>query len=379
MKKQLYFAGVLCLLATSCSAALASSSRATQIEVTDMIGRTLNINPGSYKKVVCIGAGALRMFSYVGDVSLLAGVEDIDNLALAERPKMFDGVARPYVLANEDAFKGLPSCGVGGPAAQIMETEKILACEPDIVVSEYEDAQKAEALEQQLGVPVVTLKFGEGGVLKDSFYNSLRLLGKVFDKNDRAETLCSFYQSENQAIFDRTKDIPEESRPGTYLCGLGNWGTTDAYMTVQNYDPMNNAHIKNVVTDLPKDGVAKIDAEKFATLAPKMDVMIFDAAAVKNIRGKEFDFSACKAFQTGEVYLQIAYNAYYTNAETALINSWFCAKAVYPDKFADIDIAAKANEVTQLFNGKALYDAMKAKPQSFGGYQKIANPTEFFA
>ena len=137
------------------------------ITVTDMIGREVAVIPGSYQRVVCIGAGALRMYSYIGDVGLLCGVEDIDNTSLAERPKMFDSVARPYMLAYGDAFTALPSCGVGGPQAQTAEAEKILACEPDIVISEYEDVEKEDALQEQLGVPVITLKAGPGGVFRE--------------------------------------------------------------------------------------------------------------------------------------------------------------------------------------------------------------------
>ena len=113
------------------------------VTVTDMIGRELELTPGSYQRVVCIGAGALRLYSYVGDVSLLCGVEDIDNTTLSERPQMFDGVARPYVMVYGDTFAALPSCGVGGPNAQAAEAEKILSCTPDIIVSEYEDTDKA--------------------------------------------------------------------------------------------------------------------------------------------------------------------------------------------------------------------------------------------
>ena len=105
------------------------------VTITDMIGRQVEIVPGSYQRVVCIGAGALRLYSYVGDVSLLCGVEDIDNTTLEERPKMFDGVARPYVMVYGDTFAALPSCGVGGPNAQAAEAEKILSCTPDIIVS----------------------------------------------------------------------------------------------------------------------------------------------------------------------------------------------------------------------------------------------------
>ena len=73
----------------------APAAESGEITITDMIGREVTVTPGSYKRVVCIGAGALRMYSYIGDVSLLCGVEDIDNTTLDERPKMFDSVARP--------------------------------------------------------------------------------------------------------------------------------------------------------------------------------------------------------------------------------------------------------------------------------------------
>ena len=139
--------------------------------------------------------------------------------------------------------------------------------------------------------------------------------------------------------------------------------------------------INNVVNDLTIDGIQAIEAEKFLDLAPSMDVIIMDAAAVKNIKGQTDRIArlqATKAWQDGQVYLEMAYNAYYTNIEIALINTWFAAKSVYPDLFTDIDIEAKTTEITTAFLGKDLNAAIKAKPQSFGGYQKI-NTATFFA
>ena len=71
------------------------------------------------------------------------------------------------------------------------------------------------------------------------------------------------------------------------------------------------------------------------------------------------------------VSLEMAYNAYYTNYEIALINTWFVAKTVYPELFADIDLTAKTNEVTKAFLGQELAEQISACPSSFGGYQKI--------
>lgn len=360
----------------------APSEAPSEITVTDMIGRELTVTPGSYTRVVCIGAGALRMYSYIGDVSLLCGVEDIDNLTLEERPKMFDSVARPYVLAYGDVFSTLPSCGVGGPNAQAAEAEKILSCNPDIVISEYEDVEKEDALQEQLGVPVVTLKSGPNGVFDDAFSQSMTLLGQIFGEEEKAEALVSFIAAETAEIAERTASIADEDKPAVYVCGLGNWGTTNHLMTSQNYASFEVANIRNVVTDLGANGVQPIEEEKFVALGADMDIIVMDAAAVKNIKPLYQEdptmFDSCKAWQTGEVYLEMAYNAYYTNYEIALINTWFIAKSVYPDLFADVDITAKTNEITSAFLGKELADEIFACPSSFGGYQKI-DTASFFA
>ena len=345
----------------------------TEVAVTDMIGRTVQVTPGSYQRVVCVGAGALRMYSYVGDVSLLCGVEDIDNTTLAERPQMFDSVARPYMLAYGDTFAALPSCGVGGPNAQAAEAEKILSCNPDIIISEYEDVEKADALQQQTGVPVITLKSGPDGVFADAFKQSMTLLGAVFGKEEKAETLISFVQAQADEISKRTESVTEQ--PKVYICGLGNWGTTNHLMTSASYIIFDIAHISNAVTGIEGKGPQPLEEEKFTALGKDMDIMIVDAAAVKNIKPLYAEdstmFDSCKAWQNGEVYLQMAYNAYYTNYEMALIDAWFVAKTVYPDLFADIDMTAKTNEVTQAFYGKDLAADIFACPASFGGYQKI--------
>ena len=360
----------------------APSEAPSEITVTDMIGRELTVTPGSYTRVVCIGAGALRMYSYIGNVALLCGVEDIDNLTLEERPKMFDSVARPYVLAYGDVFSTLPSCGVGGPNAQAAEAEKILSCNPDIVISEYEDVEKEDALQEQLGVPVVTLKAGPNGVFDDAFSQSMTLLGQIFGEEEKAEALVSFIAAETAEIAERTANVADEDKPGVYVCGLGNWGTTNHLMTSQTYASFEVANIRNVVTDLGANGVQPIEEEKFVALGADMDIIVMDAAAVKNIKPLYQEdptmFDSCKAWQTGEVYLEMAYNAYYTNYEIALINTWFIAKSVYPDLFADVDITAKTNEITSAFLGKELADEIFACPSSFGGYQKI-DTASFFA
>ena len=351
-----------------------SSANAEGVVVTDMVGREVEIVPGSYTRVVCIGAGALRLYTYVNGSDLLCGVEDIENKTLQSRPKMFDSVALPYHIAYGDVFAMLPSCGVGGPQAQAAEAEKILACNPDIVISEYEDADKSNALQEQLGVPVITLKPGQS-VFADSFKDSLRLLGKVFDKEDRVEEIISFVEAEATEIKARVAGIAEDEKPSVYICGLGNWGTTNHLMTSPNFPLFEVANVKNVISDLPVKGVQSIEKEKFEAIGKDIDIMIVDAAAVKNIKPLYAEdptlFGSVKAWSDGEVYLQLAFNAYYTNYELALADTWFIAKAVYPQLFEDIDMTAKLDEITNVFQGQPLAEKIFSFPTSNGAYGKI--------
>ena len=371
---------LLCSLA-ACGTQPQKENTTGSITVTDMIGREVTVTPGSYKRVVCIGAGALRMYSYIGDMTLLCGVEDIDNTSLEDRPKMFDSVARPYQLAYSELLNQLPSCGVGGPMAQTAEAEKILSCEPDIVISEFEDVEKENALQQQLGVPVITLKAGADGVFDQAFAGSMELLGKIFGKEQRTAQLLKFIADEKAAIENRVAAIAETDKPNVYICGLGNWGTTNHLTTAEKYISFEIAGVKNVVSGMGLDGIGPIEEEKFVELSQDADIIIIDAAAVKNIKPLYQEdptmFDTCKAWQNGEVYLEMAYNAYYTNFEIVLINTWFVAKTVYPELFADVDMTAKTNAVTKQFLGAELADEIFACPSSFGGYQKINTETFF--
>ena len=384
MRKLVAFILVLATAAVLFAAAVTETSDAPKqsITVKDMIGREVEIVPGSYTRVVCIGAGALRMYSYVGDTAILCGVEDIDNTTLQSRPKMFDSVARPYMLAFGDVFAKLPSCGVGGPQAQTAEAEKILSCNPDIVISEYEDVEKEDALQKQLGVPVITLRSGARAVFDDAFKDTLKLLGTVFGKEERAAEIVAFIDREAAEISSRTSKVADGDRKSVYICGLGNWGTTNHLMTAENFVSFQVANVKSAVTGLGAPGIQAIEKEKFEAIGKDMDIMIIDAAAVKNIKPlfaqDNAMFDSSKAWNEGEVYLQMAYNAYYTNYEIVLANTWFIAKTVYPELFGDIDMTQKTNEITRVFLGKDLADQIFNMAAGFGGYQKIDTKTFFY-
>ena len=74
IKKLISLLLVLAMVLPMC--ACAPQNDATQggensVTVTDMVDRQVTVTPGSYKKVVCIGAGALRMKGRFDALNLL--------------------------------------------------------------------------------------------------------------------------------------------------------------------------------------------------------------------------------------------------------------------------------------------------------------------
>jgi iron complex transport system substrate-binding protein len=59
------------------------------------------------------------------------------------------------------------------------------------------------------------------------------------------------------------------------------------------------------------------------------------------------------------------YNWYANNYDTVLADAYYVGKILYPEQFADVDPAAKANEIYTMLDGKPVYTEMKA---IFGGF-----------
>ena len=384
-KKLVLLGATLLLSVVSCggtSSQSESSTSTTTVTITDLANREVTVDTANINKVVCVGAGALRLYSYVGDMNKLSGAEDIDRSTGVAGSNPFASASRPYYDVNKELLQTLPSCGLGGPMHQSAEADKILLCEPDVVFSLYTDPDAAETLQEALGgIPVIVLKYGSNSVFDDNIKKSLRVLGTVLNKSEKAETLINYIDTTKEELENKTKDVADEDKKSVYIGCLGNWGKQSIYSTSTSYPLFTVSGIKNALEGNASVTQGNVEPASFVACNP--DKIILDAAGVDLFKTTYNEdpkrFEAMDAFINGEIYLQMPYNAYYTNLEIALMDAYYDASVAFEDLYADFDLEAKCREISNAFLGVDCYESIISATSSHGGFQRISNPSEFFA
>jgi iron complex transport system substrate-binding protein len=343
--------------------------------VTDLLGREVTV-PEKINRVVCIGAGSLRLYTYVGDLSKLVGVEDVDKDGTGVGKTLS---IRPYKMVNKDLFNSLPSCGMGGPQGS-PEAEKILSLNPDIVFSLYtSDKAAMDDLQQKIGKPVVVLSYGKTEAFDENVKKSIALLGDILNRKERANELLSFISDTETYLSSIGEGIDKNDKATVYLGCQSNYGTHGIESSSANYSIFDVSKIRNVLDEyVGKTGETfkgyqkSVDWEILVEMNP--DRIILDAGGLEHLKTqlkeKPEIFNNLSAFKNGEVYLQMPYNAYYTNLETAYADAYFDAWVQYhdiaPDKL-NFDYVEKAREIYTLFLGEDCYDDVA--DLMYGGFQ----------
>ncbi|SHF61113.1 iron complex transport system substrate-binding protein [Caldanaerobius fijiensis DSM 17918] len=343
-----------------------SNQPRTQVQsvmVTDLADRQVKVKL-PVNKVVGIGPGALRLITYVDGLYRVAGVENIDKKLAA---------GRTYNMIFQDKLQQLPIIGQGGPDST-PDAEKLVTVKPDVIFVTYLlDKTKADDLQAKTGIPVVVLSYGKIGTFEEDIYKSLEVIGKIMGKEDRTRKLVEYIKNIQKDLDDRTKDIPDDKKPTVYIGALGFKGAHGIESTQSNYPPFVAVHAKNVADTLRQKGSVMIEKEKLLAWNP--DIIFIDAGNFKLVKddyqkNPEF-YKSLKAVKNDNVYGLLPYNNYTTNIDTALVDSYWVGKVLYPEQFNDIDPVQKANEIYTFFfgeQGKSAYNKMK---ELYGGFKKL--------
>lgn len=334
------------------------NSATTDYEITDMLGRTVTI-PADTTSYACIGPGALRLYCYVADDAELAGVEDVEQT--------WGDDGRPYNMSIPNVNE-LPVIGPGGPG-NAPDAEMLFVAAPDVIFTCYNtDIASVEELQDKTGIPVVAISYGEGRLFDQTLYDSLSLIGKITDHEERAQEVINYFEVLKADLETRVVDV-EPIR--VYLGGQSSRGSHGIESTTGDYEIFNVLTATNVVNE--KDIYEYIMLDKEALLELDPEVIILDAGGLSLVQedyvaNPEY-YDSLSAFKNGKVYLQMPFNYYTTNMEIALADAYYIGSVLYPEAFADVDPVAKFDEISNFFLGIDSYDRISSV--YYGGFQQV--------
>ncbi|QTA83094.1 Amino acid ABC transporter, substrate-binding protein [Desulfonema limicola] len=331
------------------------------INVQDMAGRIVKV-PHDPARIVCLGPGTLRLIVYLNAWDRVAGVEDVEKMNTA---------GRPYLLARKELGK-LPRIGPGGPGSinKKPDMEAVLSAGPQVIFVTYMDKSLAQEVQKTLGIPVIVLSYGDFATLDKAVYDSLIIAGKILNLDKRAEDIISYIESIRQDLQKRSKDIPEKEKPGVYVGGIGHRGAHGIESTEASYIPLNWNNAVNMAEKADSRIGSHVFADKETLLKLNPDIIFIDGGGLTLVLDdflkKPQFYRALKAFQNRRIYTLLPFNSYTTNIGTALADAYAIGKILYPERFTDIDLEKKTDEIYTFLLGKPVYGDMKKQYRTIG-------------
>lgn len=368
MKKWLLFLMIPMLILMGCAsqesaapgqtgAGKENGAEKTTRVITDMMGRQVEI-PTRIDSIVCTGAGALRLIAYAQAVDLLIGIEDTDKSKTIGR-------AYNYVYYDQ-FFKDLPSIGKGGGRGYTAYEEQIIALQPDVIFCSY-TSDALDQLAAKTGIPVVSTAI-QGNLFEENTVESLKLIGEILGKEERCAEIIAYLDQYEADLNNRTKDIAEEDKPTVYVGAISNQGGRGFAGTYGGLGPLKAINVSGVMDEVGKKEGFEVDWEQIQVWDP--DVIFLDPGNISLVNeeyAKKADyFNSLRAVKEGNVYSIISFNNYTTNIEMAIADAYYAGKVLFPEKFADIDMETKTDEIFKKFLGKGIYADMKEAGLTFG-------------
>ena len=337
------------------------SSPAQCKTVTDATGREMDV-PSSIDSVICSGPGCLRLLTYLQAESLVVAVDDMEG-----KRRKFD--ARPYAIANPQ-FKEKP---IFGEFRGYDNPELILTLEPQpqVIFKTYPTmGHNPIELQKKTGIPVVSLHYGNLSGQREELYTSLRIMGEVLNRRERAAAVVSFIQSSIEDLEQRTSDIPPGKQPAVYLGGVAFKGPHGFQSTEPTYPPFSFVHVRNLAGEgqTPQQVLQHAIISKEQIISWNPDILFMDLSTLQlgeKISGlhelqNDPAYQMMDAVSRSEVYGVLPYNWYSKNFGSILANGYFIGHLLYPERFADVDPKQKADEIYTFLVGKAVFDLMNS-------------------
>lgn len=332
-----------------------SSAQVQHRTVTDMRGKEVVI-PAEPKRVVAISRSLIDTTMYIFGVEDLVVGGSVYDKPLQMGQYMWNGT--DYTVntwIGKILNPGLECVtnvgGFGGPYGP-PNVETIASLDPDLLIlrdlgAQNENTEKFISQIESMGIPVVVLKYPScyDEPCVETMYEEIRLLGEVFGKEDKAEEIVETVSSRVEFVRSRTADIPEEEQKRVLYFGAPTWakdkggagyafgsGSTEVAMMED---------IVNSRSSYTESGMNMVSAEQILSLDPdKIILCTWSGYHPPRQLYEDSQYSTIqdlRALREGEVYSLAATPCKSERLEFP-INLMIEAKAVYPERFSDVEL-----------------------------------------
>lgn len=333
-------------LAFALAAALPTAALAERL-VTDQLGKAVRL-PDRVERAVVLQHQSLNIAVQLDALGRVVGVLD------EWKKQLGAGFARLAPGVDELATPGgLTSVNV----------EELLKLRPDVViVTNYAPADMRARIEA-VGLPVVAVSLlavppeeavklnptvvDEPKAYEDGFRDGVRLIAEVFGATDAGEALLRAAGETRALVAERLKDVAPEARVRAYMANpdLTTYGR-GKYTGLM----MERAGALNVAAASIK-GYKQVSMEQVLAWNPSV-IFVQDRypAVVEEIRTSPA-WAPIEATGTGRIYLMPEYaKAWgYPMPEALSVGELWMAKQLYPTRFADVDVDARADAYYRRF------------------------------
>jgi iron complex transport system substrate-binding protein len=290
-----------------------SSVNFKQISIIDDANRHITLNKPA-QRIVCMNTNEPEILVAMGLGDNVIGVPE-------------------YTTEQHDLMEKLPNARSIGGGWSNPNIEKILALNPDVVITL---TATSPSVEKRLQDANITLVYMDAFVI-DKIPKSIECLATITGSPPSSNRYMKFYDCYIGIVNSRLADVPIDDYPSVYIelsspyttAGVGSGG--DSLIRL--------AHGRNIAGSINSTW-PKVSSEWVVENNPDVIIISRSPADQGNLSNIYDDmlgrpgFSNLKAIHNNRMYV---INSKITNGDQGIISLLYCVRAFYPDRFRDID------------------------------------------
>lgn len=322
------------------------------LTIRDATGREVAI-PKNISHILCDGPGCLRYLAY------LERLDYALTNSPAERYITRTGWL-PYLVANPE-LRDLPSIQPPLYPAQIQS----LSPRPDvIIIMEPSGPFSPDDLSRITQIPILILHEGDLTESREELNYALRVLGLLTSNSDRANEVIRFFDKITDNLKNRVSTIPQFQYKSAYIGAYAKGEPGGLYATTIRYVPFELVKVsgitdKNYPIDYSTD-IQTVTGVTIKRINPDAIFIDLSTTARKENAIHELEtvpeLEQLSAVKEGAVYGLLPTSIFGESHEADLINAYCVGKAIYPDKFIDVEPKTMGEYILTYLYGEPIFD-----------------------